>query len=439
MTATDPVLRATSAVGVSLAEIGALTADALARSPARERRFMVVVPDSTRRLPVVELFGAICDALRGRAARVDAIIAQGTHPPMSAGAKRRWVFGERRYPSTEIFDHEWEDDTCLAVIGTVPLDEQIRRFGEEHRAHAPLLGFARDMSIRVNRRLLEYDRVILLTRVQPHEVSGFAGGAKQLIPGVSGPEMINLLHAIGSLRGNRAMHGALPNPARELIDDMTVNLPVPLTTIGMVIDDTDDSVKGYYVQPDGWRECTAEAAQLSAAVNIRYVSRRVRRLVAVLPRHPDGSWVYPELWTGTKGMLKTEDAVADGGELVVWAPNIREVSEAHGEAMRRIGYHTWAYYFADPARLRETTPLALNGTVLLKGEGRVENGVETPRIDVRIATAIPAAECRAMNIGYEDPDEVAREIEQSPPDTIDGDRLVVHDAGGVLWRYRPPS
>ena len=294
------------------------------------------------------------------------------------------------------------------------------------------------MRIRVNAKLLEYDRLVLLTRVQPHEVAGFAGGAKQIFPGVSGPEMISLLHAIGSLRTNRSIHGVMPNPVRDLIDDMALNLPNPITTIGLVIDDDSDAIHGAFVQPDGWRECVEQAAALSAAVNIRYVPRRVRRVVAALPQRKDGSWLYPDLWTGAKGVLKTEDAVADGGELVVWAPNIDSISDAHGDLISAIGYHTYAYFLSRPESWQRAgaTPLALNGSALMKGEGRMAAGREVPRIDVRIATAIPADECARMNIGYEDPDAVAAEIAAMAPNAITDDRLIVHDAGGVLWRYR---
>ena len=104
------------------------------------------------------------------------------------------------------------------------------------------------MAIRVNRRLLEYDRVILLTRVQPHEVAGYAGGAKQIFPGVSGPEMIELLHAIGSLHTNRAIHGVLPNPVRDLIDDLAELIPTPLTTFCLVLDDAGGAIRGIYAR-----------------------------------------------------------------------------------------------------------------------------------------------------------------------------------------------
>ena len=330
-------------------------------------------PTRPARRPVADVFRAIHDAVDGRADRVDAMIAQGTHGPMSEAEKSAWVFGGARYPRSTVFDHAWDDPDALTPLGVVPLDDQLDRFGE-NRQYASLLGFDNDMRIRVNAKLLEYDRLVLLTRVQPHEVAGFAGGAKQIFPGVSGPEMISLLHAIGSLRTNRGIHGVMPNPVRDLIDDMALNLPVPITSIGLVIDDDSDAINGAFVQPDGWRECVEQAAELSAAVNIRYVPRRVRRVVAALPQRKDGSWLYPDFWTGAKGVLKTEDAVADGGELVVWAPNIDSISDAHGELIGAIGYHTYAYFLSRPESWQRAgaTPLALNGSALVKGEGRMD-------------------------------------------------------------------
>ncbi len=433
----EPVLQAVGAPALGPSDTAALVGDALSRTPAAERRVLVIVPDDTRKAPVADVFAAIHAAVQGRAEQVDAMIAQGTHAPMSRAAKRAWVFGGARYLRSQVFDHAWDDPDALTPIGVVPLDDQLERFGE-HRQSAALLGFTSDIRIRVNAALLKYHRLVLLTRVQPHEVAGFAGGAKQIFPGVSGPEMISLLHAIGSLRTNRGIHGVMPNPVRGLIDDMALNVPVPITTIGLVIDDDGDALRGAFVQPNGWRACVQLAAQLSAQVNIRRVHRRVRRLIAALPRRKDGSWLYPDLWTGAKGVLKTEDAVADGGELVVWAPNITSISDAHGELIRRIGYHTYAYFLSKPAawQAANATPLALNGSALMKGEGRMVDGREHPRIDVRIATAIPPDECARMNIGYEDPAAVAQEIAAAPPNTIHDDRLVIPNAGGVLWRCR---
>ena len=282
------VLEASASPAVTPADAAAVIADALAEIRRDASRVLVLAPDDTRKIPVSQTFRAVWQALRGRAAAVDVMIAQGTHASMPEAAKRQWVFGADAYPEVAIYDHEWARADALVEIGSVTLAEQQSRFGD-YGDLAPGLGFDRDMPVRINRRLLDYDRVILITRVQPHEGAGFAGGAKQIFPGVSGAEMINLLHTIGSLRGARAIQGVLDNPVRELIDDMTRQVPVPLTTIALVVDDASGTTRGVFVQPDGWREVTRAAAALSAEVNIRYTARRVSRAVAATPRLPDGS------------------------------------------------------------------------------------------------------------------------------------------------------
>ena len=435
MNVRSQVIQAEASPAVTAPDAAAVIADALSELPLDASRVLVLAPDDTRKIPVSQTFRAVWQALQGRAGSVDVMIAQGTHASMPAAAKRQWVFGADAYPDVPIYDHEWARADALVDIGSVTLAEQWARFGD-YGDLAPGLGFDRDMPVRINRRLLDYDRVILLTRVQPHEGAGFAGGAKQIFPGVSGPEMINLLHTIGSLRGARAIQGELDNPVRELIDDMTRQVPVPLTTIALVVDDASATTRGVFVQPDGWREATRAAAALSAEVNIRYTARRVSRAVAATPRLPDGSWMYPELWTAAKGVFRGDDTVADGGELVLYAPGVREISATHGRAIRQVGLHGWPYLLAHPEvwQPHGVSPLALTLGVLIKGDAPLVDGRETPRIDVRLATAIPPDECRALDVGYEDPDQVAREIDAAPADVIDDDRFVMHNAGSVLWR-----
>ena len=292
MNVRSQVLQAEASPAVTAPDAAAVIADALSELPLDASRVLVLAPDDTRKIPVSQTFRAVWQALQGRAASVDVMIAQGTHASMPEAAKRQWVFGGDAYPAVPILDHEWARADALVEIGSVSLAEQQARFGD-YGELAPGLGFNRDMPVRINRRLLDYDRVILITRVQPHEGAGFAGGAKQIFPGVSGPEMINLLHTIGSLRGARAIQGVLDNPVRELIDDMTSKVPVPLTTIALVVDDASGSTRGVFVQPDGWREVTRAAAALSAEVNIRYTTRRVSRTVAATPRLPTARGCIP--------------------------------------------------------------------------------------------------------------------------------------------------
>ena len=440
MTPRASVLHTVGSPTVSLSEISALIANGVGPLAGDIDRALVLVPDDTRKLPVSQMFAAVWDALSSHGVRVDAMIAQGTHTAMPVAAKRHWVYGTREYPRSTIHDHAWADEQSLIEVGIVPLSDQKMLFGAYGDVSARL-GFDHDIPVRINRRLLEYDRILLVTRVQPHEGAGFAGGAKQLFPGASGPEMINLLHTIGSLRGASSIQGVLNNPVRELIDDMADLVPVPITTLAVVIDDASSSVRGVFVQPDGWREVTHEAAALSAEVNVRYVPHRVRRVVAATPQLPDGSWLYPELWTGAKGVFRGDDAVGDGGELVLYAPGVREISATHGDAISRVGLHGWPYLLAhlDKWQPLGISPLALTLGVLIKGDAPILDGRESPRIDVRLATALDPAQCRALGVGYECPDTVACEIRDAPADTIENDRLVMHNAGSILWRHRPPT
>ena len=151
MTTLNGVLKAVGSPAISMAEVAGLVGEALRGAPAGERRFLVLVPDSTRKAPVADVFRAIHDAVDGRADRVDAMIAQGTHGPMSEAEKSAWVFGGARYPRSTVFDHAWDDPDALTPLGVVPLDDQLDRFGE-NREFAPLLGFDGDMRIQRQRQ-----------------------------------------------------------------------------------------------------------------------------------------------------------------------------------------------------------------------------------------------------------------------------------------------
>ena len=110
------VLKAVGAPAISMDDACAVVGEALRGSTAGERRFLVLVPDSTRKAPVADVFRAIHDAVDGRANRVDAMIAQGTHGPMSEAEKSAWVFGGHRYPRSTVFDHDWDDPNALTPL-----------------------------------------------------------------------------------------------------------------------------------------------------------------------------------------------------------------------------------------------------------------------------------------------------------------------------------
>jgi hypothetical protein len=143
--------------------------------------------------------------------------------------------------------------------------------------------------------------------------------------------------------------------------------------------------------------------------------------------------MYDDLWTGGKCMYKMEPVVADGGELIIYAPHIEEVSVTHGATIRKIGYHVRDYFLKQMDRFGDVPGGVMAHSTHVKGIGTFENGVETPRVNVVLATRIPPEICREINLGYRDPDSI--DVEQWK-DREDEGILYVPKAGEMLYRLK---
>ncbi len=178
------------------------------------------------------------------------------------------------------------------------------------------------------------------------------------------------------------------------------------------------------------REAWERASALSAKRHIVWLDSPVRRVLSVMPR------MYADIWTAGKGMYKIEPVVADGGEVVIYAPHITEVSYTHGRVIEEIGYHCRDYFLAQPERFAKFPGGVLAHSTHVKGLGTYDpaTGIETPRVEVTLATGIAEERCRRINLGYRDPatidvaDWTGREREGI---------LVVPRAGEMLYRLRP--
>ncbi len=183
----------------------------------------------------------------------------------------------------------------------------------------------------------------------------------------------------------------------------------------------------YFGSPEAaWRSASA----LSAEAHIVHVRQPFTRVLSVMPE------MYDDLWTAAKGMYKMEPAVADGGEVVIFAPHITEVSYTHGRIIDEVGYHCRDYFVAQWDRFCRYPGGVLAHSTHVKGLGTYDRatGVETPRINVTLATGIPEARCRRINLGYLDPGAVRldewRNREQEGV-------LLVPRAGEMLYRLAP--
>ena len=146
--------------------------------------------------------------------------------------------------------------------------------------------------------------------------------------------------------------------------------------------------------------------------------------------------IYEDLWTAAKAMYKTEPAISDGGEVIIYAPQVTEISYTHGRLIDEVGYHVRDYFVKQWDRFGHVPGGIMAHSTHVKGAGTYEGGVETPRIQVTLATGIPEERCRRVNLGYSDHRTI--DPEEWTGREAEGILLVPH-AGEVLYRAGEPA
>ena len=409
------------ATEVSEDEVRAIVGRELGGLNLSGRRVLLIVPDLTRTAPVGLLFRAIYDHIGRSAAALDVMIALGTHPPLNDDAinKRLEITSEERagkYGAVRVLNHAWDDPNALARVGTVGADE-ISMLSDGLFAH--------DVDVTINRAALDYDQLIMVGPVFPHEVVGFSGGNKYLFPGIGGPELLNFFHWLGAVITSPRIIGNKWTPVRRVVDHAAALVPVSRFAFCMVVQG--HTLKGLFA---GTPEAAWEqAADLSDTLNTIYKPHPFQTVLSCAPP------MYDELWVAGKCMYKLEPVVADGGELIIYAPHLHEISVAHGRHIERIGYHTRDYFLADWERFKDEPWGILAHSTHVRGVGAMTDGVEKPRIQVTLATQIPEAMCRAIGLGYRDPASIHLADFQ---DREDEGVLYVPKAGEMLYKLHDP-
>lgn len=354
------------------------------------KRVLVIIPDGTRTAPLPLMFRLLYEQLGRRVAQLDYLIALGTHPPMSQEAIDHLVgvtVAERteRYPNVRIFNHDWHNPQMLQTIGVISRSEAAELSGG-------LL--VDDVPVTLNRLIFEYDLLLICGPVFPHEVAGFSGGAKYLFPGIAGPDIINFTHWLGALVTSMHTIGIKDTPVRRVISRAAEFVTRPLLCLALALQGQD--LHGLYIGSP--TEAWSCAADLSAQLNIIHVDRPFRKVLSAPAE------MYDDLWTAAKAMYKTEPAIADGGEVIIYAPHITEISYTHGKLIDAVGYHVRDYFLKQWDRFQDVPGTILAHSTHVKGTGTYDaaSGIESPRISVTLATSIPEERCRRINLGYAD-------------------------------------
>ena len=404
-------------------EIREVLCEGLGELELAGKRVLVVIPDGTRTAPIGLLFAVLGDVLSSEVEALDYLIALGTHPPMDDAAKGRLLettVVDGKAGSSRIFNHRWESPDTFATLGTIPGAEVAEETGGM---------LEMDIVVRVNQLVGDedgntpYDHILVCGPVFPHEVAGFSGGNKYFVPGIAGQEVIDATHWVGALVTSQAIIGVRETPVRRLIDRAASFIPTPRSLIALVMHGQD--LRGIFV--GGMEEAWLPATELSAELDIVWVDRPFQRVLSVMPE------MYDDIWTGAKGMYKLEPAIADGGEVVIYAPHITEVSYVHGHHLDQIGYHVRDYFVAQWEKFKHIPWGVVAHSTHLRGDGSYVDGVERPRIQVTLATGIPRERCEAIGLGYLDPAEVDPE---EWADREDEGVLLVRRAGEQLYRLK---
>jgi len=404
---------------LSEAEVRELVSQALAEHDLTGKRVLVIIPDHTRTAPIPLFFRLFHELLGERVAALDYLVALGTHQPMDEEALHHLVGitaeeHRQRYAGVHIFNHRWDLPDTFTTIGVIT----------EHETRNTSNGMlSLDVPVRINKMILDYDQLIICGPVFPHEVVGFSGGNKYFFPGIGGQEVINFTHWLGAVITSMAIIGTKHTPVRQVIDRAASFIDRPTLCFSLVVQE--ESLAGLFIGTP--EEAWSAAADLSAKLHVIYVDKPFRRVLSIMPE------MYDDLWLGAKGMYKLEPAIADGGEVIIYAPHITEVSYTHGRIIDQIGYHVRDYFLKQWDRFKDYPWGVLAHSTHLRGVGTYDakTGIEKPRIQVTLATGIPEERCRRIGLGYLDPATIdPAEWEGREDEGI----LVVHKAGEMLYR-----
>ncbi len=393
-----------------------LCAEAFSQKNLDNKKILLIIPDSTRSGPMDMMFRVVYKLLAERVKTLDFLIALGTHQPMSEEAIYKHVGISRdehkhTYSKARFFNHDAFNPDKLKLIVSFSEDEIAEISGGMLRKKA---------EVTINKMIYDYDLLLIIGPTFPHESMGFSGGNKYFFPGICGEDIIDTFHWLCALLTIPAIVGVKDTPMRRLIDKAATFIPKERLCISLVVKKRD--LYGIFIgQPE---ETFSAAADLSDKLHIIYKDRPYERVLSC------PSPMYDEVWTGGKGMVKLEGVVADGGEIILYAPQITQTSATYGHLLDKIGYHVRDYFISQWDKFKDYPGNVLAQSCNVKGIGTYENGVEKPRINLIMATKMSEEYCKNINFDYLDPESI--NIDEWK-DRENGGILYIPNAGEMLY------
>jgi len=327
-------------------------------------------------------------------------------------------------------NHEYNNPGQLMTVG------EISSSFVEEKTNGEL---SQSIPVVVNKLITEdYDLIIALSGTLPHESAGYAGGLKVFFPGISGPEVIDLLHWAAVLIGIPRIIGTVDNPTREVINQGSSyifdQIKAPTISFNMVFEEKEHKVipKGLYAGEEfnGFIEAYKQAVRASSQLHVIYIDEPLEFAVQVIDKS------YDEIWTAGKGSYKLQSpgVMAPGGEIIIYAPHINcfHSRPEMDFALRQIGYHckdyVKEYLKSNPEFSKNIAAHVIN--VSGPGSFDINSGKEEFYFKVTLATGISKDICESVGLSYRNPDSIRRE------DFIRPGKLWIENGGKYLYKIK---
>lgn len=357
----------------------------------------------------------------------DILPALGTHNPMTDEQIKR-MFGD--VPAELFREHDWRND--VVTVGEVPAE-----FVNEVSEGACNFPWP----AQVNKLLLEgdFDLILSIGQVVPHEVVGMANYNKNIFVGTGGSEGINKSHFVGAAYGMERMMGHADTPVRRIFnyasDNFTNELPFLYVQTVVGMDESGDlKVRGLFVGDD--LEVFTKAAALALEVNFKMLEKPLDKVIVYLDPEE-----FTSTWLGNKSVYRTRMAIADGGELIVVAPKLVEFGEDKDidGLIRKYGYK------GTPNTLKmvdENEDLAGN----LSAAAHLIHGSSEGRFSITYCVGneegnLSKEEIESVNFNYAEMDGIKEKYDfdnlKEGYNTVNGEEIFyVSNPALGLWAYR---
>ena len=316
-----------AALDIKADELKQLVLDTIKATGKEIKKLLLLPPDHTRLNSQAGLITNIIWEEMHDKCDIDIMPALGTHSPMG-DAELELMFG-KNIPKSAFLVHDWRNDVVTLGKADSKLISELSGGKVDY-----------EVNIQVNKILFEdYDLILSIGQVVPHEVVGMANYTKNIMVGVGGSDIINKSHFLGAVSNLEKIMGHADSPVRRLfnygVNTFLADRPIVymLTVLSKNEETGKMALRGFYSGDN--EDAFKLAAKLSVETNLQLLDKPLKKVVVYLDPEE-----FKSTWLGNKAVYRTRMAIADDGDLIVLAPGLKEFGEdkENDRLIRKYGY-----------------------------------------------------------------------------------------------------